>query len=364
MLKEGGIMVTEKARMTDRERVEALLRREKPDRVPDWPIAQGVNTVYYGGSIADFYSKPDVSLAAQRKACRDLGWVFFPTMGAWSATLFDGEVSLPTGEFSQAPTITKYAVETEEDAWNLKKPDVLTSPAVLMRKEFYELSSRERLDNEPFNVIAWAGGPFSNTSSICGVEKMNKWMIRKPEVAHHLLKKTVEYFIELTQYWKDMFGIEGVLPFMGEPAASNQIISPKLFEQFALPYIKEVCEAVLAMGYKHIFVHICGEQNLNLPFWAQIPFGDPGIISIGHEVKLETAAEYFPNDIILGNLEPAIIQVKTPDEVYEAARQVIEEGKKIPGGYIFSPGCELPPRAPVENIRAITRALNDFGWYE
>ena len=87
-------------------------------------------------------------------------------------------------------------------------------------------------------------------------------------------------------------------------------------------------------------------------------------VSIGHEVTLETAAKYFPNDIIFGNLEPAIIQVRTPEEVYEATRENIEEGKKIAQGYILSPGCELPPRAPIENVMAMTRAVNDFGWYD
>jgi uroporphyrinogen decarboxylase len=98
-----------------------------------------------------------------------------------------------------------------------------------------------------------------------------------------------------------------------------------------LPYTKDLNEKSLSLGYKHIFCHICGEQNMNLPYWAQNPFGDPGFISFGHQVDLETATEYFPNDIIVGNLEPAIIQTGTPKEVYEAARKVIEKGKRLPG---------------------------------
>ena len=73
---------------------------------------------------------------------------------------------------------------------------------------------------------------------------------------------------------------------------------------------------------------------------------------------------YFLNDIIMGNLEPGIIQTKTPEDVYEATKHVIEEGKTIANGYIFSPGCELPPKAPIENVREITTAVNDFGRYE
>jgi uroporphyrinogen decarboxylase len=358
-------MAERKGDMTDRERVNALLRRKKPDRVPNWPLAFGFCTLYNGGSITDAYNRPDVLLAAQRKTCLDFGWVYYPLM-AFPTTLaseFGGDFKFPSGDYAQATMVTRFPVETEEDVWNLKMPDVRTAGTVPMRMEFCKLSSQEWLDNEPFNVMSWMGGPFTNAAQIPGIEKFSKWTIKKPEASHRLMRMSVDYHLELAKYWKDTFGIEGVLPFYGEPSAANQIISPKQFEQFALPYIKEINEALLAMGYKHILVHICGEQNLNLPYWAQIPMGDPGIVSIGHEVELETAAKYFPNDIIFGNLEPAIIQTKTPEEVYEAARKNIEDGKRLTQGYIFSPGCELPPKSPVENIVAMTQAVNDFGWY-
>ena len=152
---------------------------------------------------------------------------------------------------------------------------------------------------------------------------------------------------------------------VGEASTANELISPKQFEEFALPYDKKIAESMLAMGYKHIIAHLCGEQNLNLPHWQTINFGDPGILTIGHEIELETIAKYFPNDISMGNLEPAIIQTRTPEQVYEAAKKNIDDGMtKCPGGYIFSPGCGTPPRAPSENIMAMTRAIKDVGWYE
>jgi len=359
-------MAERKGRMTERERVEALLRREKPNRVPNWPVTPlGFCTIYNGGTIADAYSKPEVYLAAERKSCQDFGWVFYPLM-AFPDTLaseFGGEVKLPAGDFAQAPMVTRFAVNSEEDVWNLKVPDVKTAGRGPLRIEFCKLSSQEWLDNEPFNVMCWMGGPFTDAGQICGIENLSRWTIKKPEVAHRLMRLTVDYLIEVAKFWKDTFGTKGVLPFLGEPSAANQIISPKQFERFALPYNIEILEALLAMGYKHTLFHVCGEQNLNLPYWAQMNFGDPGIVSVGHEVELETAAKYFPNDIIMGNLEPAIIQVGTPDEVYEAAGKNIEDGKKLTQGYIFSPGCELPPKAPAENVMAITRAIEDYGWY-
>jgi len=355
--------------MTDRERIEALLRREEPDRVPVWPFAYaGFATVYTGTSIADAYNKPAVALAAQRKTCQDFGWVFTPMFGyaAYGGWEFGGEIKWPSGEFAQAPSVTRHPVETPDDVMNLKVPDVKTAGMIPLMKEFYDLSSKERLDNEPFNVMLFGGNSsFTVAGNIGSPDKLCKWILKKPEAAHRLLQLSNEHIKQLGEYWKELYGIEGVLPLGGEPTSANELISPKMFEQFAMPYIKEMNQMFLDMGYKHLYAHICGEQNLNLPYWAQIPMGDPGIISIGHEVKLETAAKYFPNDIILGNLEPAIIQIRTPDEVYEATKKNIEDGMtKCPGGYIFSPGCETPPMASVENIKAMTQAVIDHGWYD
>jgi len=352
--------------MTEKERIEALLRREKPDRAPVWPFAcHGYAAMYAKASIADAYNNPGVSLAAQRKACEDFGWVFCPlfsyaSFGAWE---FGGEMKWPSGQYSQAPTVIRYPVDTEEDAWNLKLPDVETAGFVPLKMTFARLSSQERRDNEPFHVDGFGSWGFSLAANISGVENLLRWLIRSPDVAHHILRLAADFNIALAQYWKDTFGIEGVIPRGGEATASNQMISPGQFEQFALPYIKEIQEKVLAMGYQTTYMHICGEQNLNLPYWAQIPFGDPGIVSIGHEITLETAGKYFPDHIILGNLDPTIIQIGSPEDVYEATRKNVEEGKRLSGGYIFSPGCQLPPMASQENVMAMTRAVNDVGWY-
>ena len=53
-----------------------------------------------------------------------------------------------------------------------------------------------------------------------------------------------------------------------------------------------------------------------------------------------------------------------PEEVYERAKKLILRGKGLSGGFIFSSGCEVPPKAPPYNVWMMTKAINDFGWYE
>ena len=101
--------------------------------------------------------------------------------------------------------------------------------------------------------------------------------------------------------------------------------------------------------------------------WAQVPMGDPGIISVAHDVSetwtspLESAGKFFPNDILYGNIEPAKFQVGRPEEIYKLSKEAIEIGKKHEAGFILSSGCELPPFASPYHVSMMTKAINDFG---
>lgn len=270
---------------------------------------------------------------------------------------------MPEGDYAQAPSVLRYPVEKEEDVWALQPLDLPSLPSVRDAMKFYRISAREKLDNEPFNVTFNCSGPFTTVGSMCGLERLAKWLIRKPELVHRMLRVATDHLLQGAKLWRDTFRDADIIFFSSEPVSANHIISPKHFEEFVLPYMRELHEKALGMGYRHILCHICGDHNANMPYWSRIPMGDPGFISVGHQIELATAAKYFPNDIIYGNLEPAIIQTGTPEQVYEATKSVIEKGKRLANGFVFGPGCEFPPRAGEVNILAIARAIEDFGSY-
>jgi uroporphyrinogen decarboxylase len=225
--------------------------------------------------------------------------------------------------------------------------------------EFCELQEKAGM-----MVTMSLGAPFMYASSICGMERLAKWMIKEPDLVHQLLRLVTDYSLKTAQYWVDRFGPQNVEFRTSTPTSSHQVISPKHFKIFSLPYLKELHEKVLKMGVRYIFTHICGEQNLNLADFAEIPYGDPGIVSFGHEVDISDAVERFGHKcIIMGNVEPRIILTESPREVYAVSGQCIEKGKRAPRGFILGSGCELPPMAPPSNVWAMRKAVNDFGWY-
>lgn len=343
------------------ERIKALLLGQKPDRVPFYHFILGFAARNVGYPIKSMYTDSEKSFLAQLWTFEQYGIDGGPDFGyaSYGGWEFGAEIKFPESEWEQAPLHGSFAVKSEEDIGKLRLPDVKKSGMLPIAMEFSKLQDKY---GTPISIVL--GGSFTIAGNICPVEMLSKWLIKKPKAVHHLLRLATDHIIEVVQYWADTFGAECVIPNIWEPLASNQIISPKQFEVFALPYLKESSEKILSMGVKHIYYHICGEQNLNLPYWAQVPMGEPGLVSFGHQVDLTTAIKYFGDKcIIIGNVDPSVIQNGTPQQVYELCKQCIKKGKYAPRGYMLMSGCEVAPMSPPYNLYIMKKAVEDFGSY-
>ncbi len=354
-------MPLNRGQMSSEQRLSLLLNRKPVDRIPFFSFAQGFSTLNTGYSIADYYYDPEKSFHALKATARqydfaDFSLFGYASFGAWE---FGGEISWPEGEYSQAPAIKRFPVESERDVLELGLPQLATAGFVPRFIRFAELHE----ESSGYYTLG-IEAPFVGAGNLCSVTRLCRWILKKPEIAHKLLQVVTDFKIELVRYLAERFGTEKMIPWVGDATASNVIISPQMFAEFAMPYTKRLHENILSLGYRHIIAHICGDQNRNYPYWAQIPMGDPGIISVSQEVDLETAMEYFPNDIIMGNITPSIIQAGTAEQVYEEAKKCLEKGRRAASGYMLAPGCELPAKAPPYNVWTIMRCIDDHGRYD
>jgi len=358
-------------KMTSDERWVALLNRKPVDRMAIHPMALGFSAINSGREIlsvyADFTGKEPQEVTLWLNEQYGFNQLPLTGYGNYGTVEFGGEIKMPSGEWSQSVTVARLPVTTEEEAWSWKSPpDART--AGFMVPMIMELSKREAERGAPF-IQFILNGPWDVACSIAGIERLSKWTVQKPDVAHHILRLATDLNKDLVQYYIDTFGAERLFPFSTHAHTSGQIIGPKTFEQFCFPYIKEEHEWMMSKGIKHILNHCCGYHALNYPMWAQIPMGDPGVISVAHDTDedwptpLESVCKLFPNDIIFGNVEPAMFQIGTPEQVYELCRQCIEIGKKHKPGFVLAPGCELPPKASPYNVWQMTKAVDDHGWY-
>lgn len=347
--------------MTSQERMFALFSGKKPDRVPVMSIVFGTATVVCGYQIANAYDNAEISFKSQLLTQEMFGYDGSPVYGhtAYGAEELGGKIEFPYKKYAGAPYVVRPAAETEEDALKLEIPnDLMTRGTLPIALEFSRLALKNGL---PCNVTV--GSPFTWAGNLVGVERLMRWMIKKPQIVHHVMRKATDFGVRLGEHWAKEFGPERVVVHNIAPTDSNALVSPKQFETFIFPYMKELNQKMIDLGYQLFFTHICGEHNNNLPFWQRLPYGEISILSFGHEVSLKKASEMFPNHIIAGNVHPTIFQEGSSEEVLEMCRRAIEEGIDHPRGFILMPGCELAPLATPVNIYMMVKAAREYGRY-
>ena len=342
--------------MTSQDRIKALYGRKPVDRVAFIHRGYGFCARNVGYAIADIYEDPQKSFDAQRWTLDQYGsdgtpFYTFVSYGAWE---FGGEIAWPDDRYGSGPTVAHRPVDTPEDVMHLKLPEPKNAGCVPRMMEFARLQERSGL---PISFIC--GSPFTHAANLCGVEKFLVWAVTDPEVVHRALRLMTDHILQVAQDFVETFGKGRITARSAAP--TDGLLSPKQFKELALPYLKELHRGVLELGVKDIYCHICGNQNHLLELWAEVPFGDPGMLSFGHEVDILTAARHFPSQIIAGNVDPQLIARGKPEEIYEACRQAIEKGKQCPSGYVLMGGCELPATTPPYHIYLMQKAREEFG---
>jgi uroporphyrinogen decarboxylase len=349
---------------SSRQQLEALYQCKKPAKIPIGAMwfSEAFSIKNAGLNIAEIFNNPELIYGAICWTADQYRWNPFVQYSGFSVLGcfdFGGTMRYPQneGEYFRPHT---YPVQSEADVERLQLPNPKTCGDIPRQFKFAELQKKIGLP-----VTFFSRSHFSMASNMCGIERFFHWLMRKPALCERLLQLAYQHTCNVLDYWIESFGVDNIFVWMSTPVESNQMISPRHMQKYALPYHIRYHDHLEKIGIKRCGLHLCGEQNKNLPILSEAdPWAHPTILSIGHEVDISRAAEYFPRDIICGNIDTSLLQTGTPRQVYENCRSVIEKGKRIECGFILAPGCDTPAFAPPVNIYAMTKAVEDFGIYE
>jgi uroporphyrinogen decarboxylase len=353
-------------KMTPQNRWKALLDGDPIDRVPVFPITGGHCAIICGyPNVGAYYEHPEVSYQTQ-KIAKELYQYDQPIMliaPGYNSKEWGSKILHPYNPKMGSVATIDPIVKTPEDVEKLEVPDPKTAYGY---KEMTETAKKVIADKEMPAIVIFGHVISSVCPQITSVENMMRWLIYAPDVAKKLLAKGREFALRSAEYWTRELGADAFLTWDATPTDSNVLISPKQFGEFVLPSMIETHQKVLNMGVPRWFTHWCSNHNGNIKAGHidKIPQGKRGIIQFGPEVDVKDAVERFGNKaIIMGNVDPPSMMLKTYEEVLQLAKQDIEKGKRSPMGYILGVGCECPPRAPPANVYALVKAAREYGRY-
>jgi [methyl-Co(III) methanol-specific corrinoid protein]:coenzyme M methyltransferase len=129
--------------------------------------------------------------------------------------------------------------------------------------------------------------------------------------------------------------------------ATGDLVSPRTYHDFLLPYHQELTQR---LGCPMV-LHICGNTYDRLDDICKSGFD---AFHFDSKVDARKAVERIAGRIsLIGNINnPEILLNGSPERVAERARYALEMGVNIVG-----PECAIPLQTPLENLREITRSL-------
>ena len=264
----------------------------------------------------------------------------------WSHTEFLG-VTVDYGDGTSQPHVksTPFTLNSE-----MKVPDIddyLKFPK--MKASIEGLKTLRKLAGKDvaLNCIS-SWGPLTTAGHLIGTEDLMFAIATDPEDAKKLIKFVADFNAEAYRTELEEGALEYV-DFMcvAEPSASGDLISPEMFEEFALPYNKKEHKTMRKEGMRTM-LHICGNTTANLPLMIQC---GSNAVSVEQTVDPYEIVKIANNKVAMfGNIGPiAPLWQGTPDQVAKDTERCIDAGFRV-----IAPGCSFVPMTPKENILAMT----------
>ena len=320
--------------MTSRERVQCVLNREQPDRLP-----------------FNFWMDRDVMTAYDEKWGADFRLTHYGVDVIEAFVMLPFWASIPMKTFSDGKTDWQLEpmVESMEDALELPMPDP-ADPAV-----YADIQSK-RAANPDKAIFALMPTPLGCLEPLRMPENLYTDLYDHPEAIHNILDRVRPILVEAARKACEL-DIDVLYPASDICGRDGALISPKQLREFHFDYLKEAVDVTHAAG-KKVFYHSDGYIIPVLDLYVE--YGIDGCNPLEPRYnETQKFAELFGKDLMLygGGDNCNIIPNGTPDEVRKHVRNQFETlNGKAP--FIFSTH-DIPGHCPQANLDAMVEAIMD-----
>lgn len=374
--------------MNGKERFEAIMKGDKPDRVSlSCQLSMGYIIKNSGVSPAEFYLRyNDVGVDAVIRMTEDFNFdsycVEWPGIDMSEAERqvyriedkSNGQLIVwKNGDKLFCP-VNDYPIAIPKVKPE-KKPLADIMARDLISHEGYKTALKDLPDYfmEPYrDTLKKSGNIYSAHSYFVsplsllihehGIEDTLLALVDHPDICKKLLNDIADCCIT----WVDTL-VDTSLPVVAvtAPFEGMGFISLDMFKEFSIPYMTRVIKHVKKRGV-FTYMHICGYINDRLEEIAGtgvdgIECFDPPPIG---NVELEDAVKRVGKKVFIkGNMDPVnTVFKKSPSEIYDDAVKRIKIGYPTER-YILSTACAVSPDTPQENLKILVKAAEDYGWY-
>lgn len=349
-----------KETMTPKERWLAVLRREKPDRIPMdyWGTPEATEKIMQHLScdtVDEMFARLHIDRPLDAGPCY-AGPPLEPGIDIYGCRR-EG-VDYGSGIYSEVvyhPLAQYASVDEIEDKYTWPTPDWFD----------YSIIPEQLEGNEHRPVRGGGSEPFLEYTYLRGLEQAYMDLALNPEMVHYCLDKLFDFAYENTRRIYEQIPGQVTFSYVAEDLGSQErlLFSMRHIREFLLPRMKRMMDLVHEGGGV-VFTHSDGAIRPVIP----------DLISIGMDVlnpiqwrckgmEREGLKQDFGDQIIFhgGMDNQQTLAFGSVDDVVEEVKTNIET-LGMDGGYILAPCHNIQAISPPENIVAMYKTGYNEGW--
>lgn len=193
-------------------------------------------------------------------------------------------------------------------------------------------------------------GPFTLALHLLGTEIFLK-LLESPEEVTEIMEFCTEVTLRMSDYLMEA-GCDIIA--VVDPMTSQ--IDPETFREFVTPRAGRIFDFIRDSGRLGSFF-VCGHAQQNVEEMCRCR---PDNISIDENIPLDFVKEAALREGISfgGNMRLTVVLLMGDEEdARHEALNCLDLGGET--GFILAPGCDIPMETPPENLKAVTRIVND-----
>jgi MtaA/CmuA family methyltransferase len=331
----------------------AVLKGGLPDRAPVSPFIMQFAAQVAGVHYQDYCRSGEALAYAQAACVRRFGYdsVNVTSDAVREFAALGGEVA-DFGEDSVPAAEPVPFIQDLDDLRRLRLPDPLGDNGMHEQIKALRMLQKELPDQV---VYGWVEAPFQES---CILRDINYFMVdirTDATLPNEILKFVVEMETQFAYAQ-----IEAGAKFIGVGDAIASLGSADDYARFNFPYLSELVNRIKGRG-AYIKYHACGRTKHIWPFVKQLNID---ILNLDAAIDFAEARQFFGDKVVLkGNVNPITELLEASPETVRAACRASFDKAGTQGRFILSPGCEVPPQTPHENLEALIQSAKEYCAY-
>lgn len=333
--------------LNEKERLLSVLKGDRVDRPP--VICPGGMMSACVTELSDqlgggHHSETKAMVSAARKINELIGFENYGVPFCLTAEVEALGASVNLGNNIIEPRVTRYNDEPLEAILENYQVDVNTGRMGVVLEAIRELR------NSRVPVIGNVSGHISTATSVVDPLEMFKMLRRDPDRAARFLDFINDYLI---RYALEMVKAGADVISISDPTATGEILGPRNFQKFAVPYYLKIINALRKEGIP-VILHICGNASSIIDSLNGV---EANAISFDSIVNMRIAREGLKTGL-MGNVSTQLLHTGERDKIVSITRNALHSEVDI-----VAPACGLSMATSISNLKVMTDYVKEGSYH-